>query len=484
MPWGASVLFVKKKDGSFRMCIDYRELNKLTVKNRYTLPRIDDLFDQLQGSRFFSKIDLKSGYHQLKVHEDDIPKTAFRTRYGHFEFTVMPFSLTNIAYLSAYLAFSVYGLLILLVSSLDSLIRSELDIENFELSQGCHLRVLWLFSGWYYDLASSKITLGVSMAWAKGVTTGTLVRRVASVSLLLTLLCCDDIHDVTPRVSSRRGVTDWIPLERDKILRVHGERTLGAAKALMKAKVDEPRITDIPVVSDSIDVFPEELSMTPRRQVEFRIGLVHGATLTAKSPYRLAPLEMQELSGQLQELQDKVSVGVTKEEEADAKFSKCEFWLEEVHFLGHVVNHNVFMWTQVRVRHWMIILRIGEYEYEIRYHPGKANVVVDALSQSEACKQENVLAESLHDLNPQMERKGDESMHQDTTKSVRERLDLRTALHPQRGGQTIQCVASKLCMVGNVDRVLWAKIGRSSLIRPALVQETTDKVEVYSEEFE
>ncbi|GJR45673.1 putative reverse transcriptase domain-containing protein [Tanacetum coccineum] len=94
-PEGAPVLFVKKKDSSFRMCIDYRELNKLTIKNRYPLPRIDDLFDQLQGLQYFSKIDLQFGYHQLRVHEDDILKTAFRTRYGHFEFTVMPFGLMN-----------------------------------------------------------------------------------------------------------------------------------------------------------------------------------------------------------------------------------------------------------------------------------------------------------------------------------------------------------------------------------------------------
>ncbi|GJZ74904.1 putative reverse transcriptase domain-containing protein, partial [Tanacetum coccineum] len=94
-PWGAPVLFVKKKDGSFRMCIDYRELNKLTVKNRYPLPRINDLFDQLQGSSVYSKIDLRSGYHQLRVRDEDIPKTAFRTRYGHYEFQVMPFGLTN-----------------------------------------------------------------------------------------------------------------------------------------------------------------------------------------------------------------------------------------------------------------------------------------------------------------------------------------------------------------------------------------------------
>ena len=94
-PWGAPILFVKKKDGTLRMCIDYRQINKVTIKNKYLLPRIEDLFDQLKGASVFSKIDLRSRYYQPRVKEVDVSKTAFRNRYGHYEFLVMPFGLTN-----------------------------------------------------------------------------------------------------------------------------------------------------------------------------------------------------------------------------------------------------------------------------------------------------------------------------------------------------------------------------------------------------
>jgi hypothetical protein len=95
LPWAAPVLFVEKKDGTRRMCIDYQALNEVTIKNKYPLPRIEDLFDQLRGTSVFSKIDLRSDYHQLRIRPSDIPKTTFITKYGLYEFTVMSFGLTN-----------------------------------------------------------------------------------------------------------------------------------------------------------------------------------------------------------------------------------------------------------------------------------------------------------------------------------------------------------------------------------------------------
>jgi hypothetical protein len=139
-PWGAPVLLVKKKDGSMRLCIDYRQLNKVTIKNRYPLPRIDDLMDQLVGARVFSKIDLRSGYHQIKVKDEDIQKTAFRTRYGHYEYNVMPFGVTNapgvfMEYMNR--IFHAYLDLFVVVFIDDILIYSKSEEEHAE-----HLRVV------------------------------------------------------------------------------------------------------------------------------------------------------------------------------------------------------------------------------------------------------------------------------------------------------------------------------------------------------
>ena len=139
-PWGASILFAKKKDKTLRLCIDYRQLNRVTIKNRYPLPRIDDLFDQLRGARVYSKIDLRTGYHQLRVKVADIPKTTFRTRYKHFEFTVMPFGLTNAP--SAFMdlmnrVFQPYLDQFVVVFVDDILIYSQSEVEHED-----HLRIV------------------------------------------------------------------------------------------------------------------------------------------------------------------------------------------------------------------------------------------------------------------------------------------------------------------------------------------------------
>jgi hypothetical protein len=107
-PWGCSALFVSKKDKGLRLCVDYRPLNAVTIKNKYPLPRIDILFNQLAGAQVFSKIDLHSGYHQIKIPDEDIPKTTFSTRYGLYEYLVMSFGLTNAPAHFMYLMNSVF----------------------------------------------------------------------------------------------------------------------------------------------------------------------------------------------------------------------------------------------------------------------------------------------------------------------------------------------------------------------------------------
>jgi hypothetical protein len=139
-PWGALIIFVPKKDGTQRMCVDYHSLNEVTIKNKYPLPRIDDLFDQLKGESVFSKIDLRSGYHQLKIKATDIPKTAFITRYGLYKYMVMSFGLTNSPAYFMYLmnkVFMVYLDKFVVVFIDDILVFSKNEEEHEE-----HLRLV------------------------------------------------------------------------------------------------------------------------------------------------------------------------------------------------------------------------------------------------------------------------------------------------------------------------------------------------------
>ena len=140
LPWGCPALFVKKKDQSLRLCVDYRLLNAVTIKNKYPLPRIDILFDQLFGARVFSKIDLRSGYHQIKIRAEDIPKTAFSTRYGLYEYLVMSFGLTNAPAYFIYLMNSVF------MSELDKFIVVFIDdiliYSKNEEEHAEHLRIV------------------------------------------------------------------------------------------------------------------------------------------------------------------------------------------------------------------------------------------------------------------------------------------------------------------------------------------------------
>ncbi|TYK18660.1 ty3-gypsy retrotransposon protein [Cucumis melo var. makuwa] len=172
-PFGAVVLFVKKKDGSMRLCIDYRELNKVTIKNRYHLPRIDDLFDQLQGATVFSMIDLRLGYHQLRIKDGDVPKTAFRSRYGHYEFIVMSFGLTNAPTVFMDLMNRVFREFLdtfVIVFIDDILIYSKTEAEHEE-----HLRHVVSKAGVYVDPA--KIELVTS--WTRPSTVSELTRKGA-----------------------------------------------------------------------------------------------------------------------------------------------------------------------------------------------------------------------------------------------------------------------------------------------------------------
>ncbi|GKB31188.1 putative reverse transcriptase domain-containing protein [Tanacetum coccineum] len=295
-PWGAPVLFVKKKDRAFRMCIDYRELNKLTVKNRYSLPRIDDLFDQLQGSSVYSKIDLRSSYHHLRVREEDIPKTAFRTRYGHYEFQVMPFGLKN-----APVVF--------------------MDLMN---------RVQFL--GHVID--------------SKG------------------------IHVDPAKIES---IKDWAspksPTEIRQFLGLVGKG--GNCVSLIKQKLCSAPILALPKGLEKFMVYCDA------SHKGLGVVLMQNEKVIA---YASRQLKIHEKNYTTHDLELRAVVFALKMWRHYLYGTRCTVFTDHKS-LQHILDQKEL---NMRQRRWLELL--SDYDCDIRYHPGKANVVADALSRKERVK--------------------------------------------------------------------------------------------------
>ncbi|GJR07437.1 putative reverse transcriptase domain-containing protein [Tanacetum coccineum] len=317
-PWGAPVLFVKKMDGSFRMCIDYRELNKLTVKNCYPLPRIDDLFDQLQGSSIYSKIDLRSGYHQLRVREQDILKTAFRTRYGHYEFQVMPFGLTNAPAIPKV-----------------QFLRHVID------SRGIHVDPAKIES--IKDWASPKIPKEIRQFLGLAGYYRRFIEGFSKIAKSMTKL-------------TQKGIKfDW------------GEKEENAFQ-LIKQKLCSVPILALPEGSEDFVVYCD----TSHK------GL--GAVLMQRErviAYASRQLKVYKKNYTTHDLELGSVVFALKIWRHYLYGTRCTVFTDHKS-LQHILDQKEL---NMRQRRWLELL--SDYDCDIRYHPGKANVVADALSRKE-----------------------------------------------------------------------------------------------------
>ncbi|GJS52516.1 hypothetical protein Tco_0625878 [Tanacetum coccineum] len=381
-PWGAPVLFVKKKDGSFRMCIDYRELNKLTVKNRYPLPRIDDLFDQLQGSSIYSKIDLRSGYHQLRVREEDIPKTAFRTRYGHYEFQVMPFGLTNAPAVFMDLMNRVckpYLDKFVIVFIDDILIYSKNKQEHAE-----HLKlILELLKKEQLYAKFSKCEF-----W------------IPKVQFLGHVIDSQGIHVDPAKIES---VKDWAsPKSATEIRQFLG--LAGYYRRFIEgfSKIAKPmtKLTQKKIKFDWSDKAEAAFQLIKQKLCSAPIlalpegnedfiaycdasikGL--GAVLMQREKviaYASRQLKIHEKNYTTHDLELGAVVFALKIWRHYLYGTKCTVFTDHKS-LQHILDQKEL---NMRQRRWLELL--SDYDCEIRYHPGKANVVADALSRKERIK--------------------------------------------------------------------------------------------------
>ncbi|KAI3796222.1 hypothetical protein L1987_38888 [Smallanthus sonchifolius] len=378
-PWGAPVLFVKKKDGAMRMCIDYRELNKRTVKNKYPLPRIDDLFDQLQGARWFSKIDLRSGYHQLKVREEDIPKTAFRTRYGHYEFRVMSFGLTNAP--AAFMSMMNQVCRPMLDRSVIVFIDDILIYSKSEGDHACHLREV------LETLQKEKLYAKFSKCafWLKEVQF--LGHVINADGIMVDPAKIEAVQEwETPKTPTeirsflglagyyRRFIQDFsrIASPLTKLTRKEVKYEWGQAQSKafeeLKKKLTQALVLALPDGNEDLVVYSDASGQ----------GL--GCVLMQRGKviaYASRQLKIHEINYPTHDLELAAVVFALKIWRHYLYGVKCTIYSDHKSLKYFFEQKDLNM----RQRRWLELLK--DYDCEILYHPGKANVVADALSRKE-----------------------------------------------------------------------------------------------------
>ncbi|WVZ95786.1 hypothetical protein U9M48_041509 [Paspalum notatum var. saurae] len=369
-PWGAPVLFVKKRDGTMRLCIDYRELNAVTIKSKCPMPRIDDLLDQLKGAKYFSKIDLRSGYHQMKIREEDVPKIAFVTRYGHHEFTVVSSGLTNAP------AYFMNMMNLVLMEELKQFVVTREEHEE-------HLRVVLekLRKNQLYGKLSKcefwleKVALLGHVWTTEGVSVDP--KKIEAVS-----------NWKTPR-----NVTENISfLGLAKYYRRFIENFSKIAKPmteLLKDKVsfewNDKREKSFQCLKDKLTTTP--VLTLPDLQKDFvvycdasRQGL--GCVLMQDNrvvSYASRQLRAHEENYPTHDLELAAVVNALKIWRHYLIGNMCDIYTD------HKSLKYIFTQSELNMRQRRWLELIKDYEQEIHYHPGKANVMADALSRKSYC---------------------------------------------------------------------------------------------------
>ena len=393
-PWGSPILFAKKKDGTLRLCIDYRALNMVTVKNKYPMPRINDLFDQLAQAKVFSKIDLRSGYHQLKVRTEDIPKTAFTSRYGLYEFTVMPFGLTNAPAYFVHLMNKVFMKFMdkfVVVFIDDILVYSKTPEEHAE-----HLRIVlgelrkhqlyakfskcefWLRQVGFLGHVLTQDGIAVDPEKVKAVLDW---KSPASVTDIRSFLGMAGYYRRFIEGFSTIAKPMTQLLKKDKKF----EWTEACEKSFqeLKRKLTTAPVLIVPDIHKNFEVYCDAS----------RKGL--GCVLMQEGKvvaYASRQLRKHEENYPTHDLEMAAVIHALKEWRHFLLGNRCEIYTD------HKSLKYIFTQPELNLRQRRWLELVKDYDVGIHYHPGKANVVADALSRNPSSDENN-----LHSLRPEFQ---------------------------------------------------------------------------------